>query len=151
MNAQGGRTREGCGPGMVSGVLSEIDWHARDKTTPSAQAFLLLLEQTLIASPSSVMADYNTNPLAPKVSFFPHFLSVDYPLPAPNIGHAIDFCDLTQTEDEHDPHFEPVIKLTEEVVTKTNEEDEAVIFKLYVSFSADPFVESICGGLPPPL
>jgi len=35
-----------------------------------------------------------------------------------------------KTEDEHDPHFEPVIKLTEEVVTKTNEEDEAVIFKL---------------------
>jgi len=35
-----------------------------------------------------------------------------------------------KTEDEHDPHFEPVIKLTEEVVTKTNEEDETVIFKL---------------------
>jgi Ran-binding protein 1 len=44
---------------------------------------------------------------------------------------------LTQTEEEHDPHFEPIIKLTEEVVTKTNEEDETVIFKLYVSFSAD--------------
>jgi len=35
-----------------------------------------------------------------------------------------------KTDEEHDPHFEPVIKLTEEVVTKTNEEDEAVIFKL---------------------
>ncbi|KAF8506026.1 RanBP1 domain-containing protein [Russula emetica] len=35
-----------------------------------------------------------------------------------------------KTEDEHDPHFEPIIKLTEEVVTKTNEEDETVIFKL---------------------
>ncbi|KAI0291741.1 RanBP1 domain-containing protein [Russula brevipes] len=46
------------------------------------------------------MADSFSNPLAPK------------------------------TEDEHDPHFEPVIKLTEEVVTKTNEEDETVIFKL---------------------
>jgi len=46
------------------------------------------------------MADFSLNPLAPK------------------------------TEDEHDPHFEPVIKLTEEVVTKTNEEDETVIFKL---------------------
>jgi Ran-binding protein 1 len=44
---------------------------------------------------------------------------------------------LTQTEEDHDPHFEPIIKLTEEVVTKTNEEDETVIFKLYVSFSAD--------------
>jgi len=46
------------------------------------------------------MADSSLNPLAPK------------------------------TDEEHDPHFEPVIKLTEEVVTKTNEEDEAVIFKL---------------------
>ncbi|KAH8982386.1 ran/spi1 binding protein [Lactarius akahatsu] len=46
------------------------------------------------------MADSNTNPLAPK------------------------------TDEEHDPHFEPVIKLTEEVTTKTNEEDETVIFKL---------------------
>ncbi|KAH9071649.1 ran/spi1 binding protein [Lactarius deliciosus] len=46
------------------------------------------------------MADSNTNPLAPK------------------------------TDEEHDPHFEPVIKLTEEVNTKTNEEDETVIFKL---------------------
>jgi Ran-binding protein 1 len=44
---------------------------------------------------------------------------------------------LTQTEDEHDPHFEPIIKLTEEVVTKTNEEDEAVVFKLYVFFPLD--------------
>jgi len=46
------------------------------------------------------MADSSLNPLAPK------------------------------TEEEHDPHFEPVIKLTEEVATKTNEEDETVIFKL---------------------
>jgi len=37
---------------------------------------------------------------------------------------------LAPTTDEHDPHFEPVIKLTEEVTTKTNEEDETVIFKL---------------------
>jgi len=46
------------------------------------------------------MADSSTNPLAPK------------------------------TDEEHDPHFEPVIKLTEEITTKTNEEDETVIFKL---------------------
>jgi hypothetical protein len=44
---------------------------------------------------------------------------------------------LFQTEDEHDPHFEPVIKLTEEVETKTNEENETIVFKLYVSFSTD--------------
>jgi len=46
------------------------------------------------------MADPSTNPLAPK------------------------------TDEEHDPHFEPVIKLTEEIATKTNEEDETVVFKL---------------------
>jgi len=46
------------------------------------------------------MANASTNPLAPK------------------------------TDEEHDPHFEPVIKLTEEVATKTNEEDETVAFKL---------------------
>lgn len=46
------------------------------------------------------MADASTNPLAPK------------------------------TDEDHDPHFEPVIKLTEEVETKTNEEDETVVFKL---------------------
>jgi Ran-binding protein 1 len=44
---------------------------------------------------------------------------------------------LAQTEEEHDPHFEPVIKLTEEVVTKTNEEDETIVFKLYVPIPAD--------------
>ena len=58
---------------------------------------------------------------------------------------------VTQTEDDHDPHFEPVIKLTEEVVTKTNEEDETVVFKLYVSFSADPFLNQFAGGLSFPL
>jgi len=35
-----------------------------------------------------------------------------------------------RVEDEHDPHFEPVIKLTEQVPVKTNEEDEEVLFKL---------------------
>lgn len=35
-------------------------------------------------------------------------------------------------EEEHDPQFEPVIKLTEQVETKTNEEDEDVLFKMYV-------------------
>ncbi|ETW83837.1 hypothetical protein HETIRDRAFT_313873, partial [Heterobasidion irregulare TC 32-1] len=32
--------------------------------------------------------------------------------------------------DENDPHFEPVIKLTEQVEIKTNEEDETAIFKM---------------------
>ncbi|KAI0638231.1 RanBP1 domain-containing protein [Trametes polyzona] len=33
-------------------------------------------------------------------------------------------------DEEHDPHFEPVIKLTEQVETKTHEEDEDVLFKM---------------------
>ncbi|TBU32726.1 RanBP1 domain-containing protein [Dichomitus squalens] len=33
-------------------------------------------------------------------------------------------------DEEHDPHFEPVIKLTEQVETKTHEEDEEVLFKM---------------------
>jgi len=35
-----------------------------------------------------------------------------------------------RTEEEHDPHFEPVIKLTEQVDTKTGEEEDVVIFKM---------------------
>jgi Ran-binding protein 1 len=34
-------------------------------------------------------------------------------------------------EEEPDVHFEPVIKLTEQVDTKTHEEDEIVLFKMY--------------------
>lgn len=37
---------------------------------------------------------------------------------------------LAPREEEADVHFEPVIKLTEQVDTKTNEEDEEVIFKM---------------------
>ncbi|THG97595.1 hypothetical protein EW026_g4436 [Hermanssonia centrifuga] len=33
-------------------------------------------------------------------------------------------------EEEHDPHFEPVIRLTQQVETKTYEEDEDVLFKM---------------------
>jgi len=40
-----------------------------------------------------------------------------------------DAFDQTNAE-EHDPHFEPVLKLTEQVETKTHEEDEDVIFKM---------------------
>jgi hypothetical protein len=35
-------------------------------------------------------------------------------------------------EEETDAHFEPVIKLTEQVETKTNEEEEESTFKMYV-------------------
>ena len=34
-------------------------------------------------------------------------------------------------DEEHDPQFEPVIKLTEQVETKTFEEDEDALFKMY--------------------
>jgi len=37
---------------------------------------------------------------------------------------------LAPREEEADPHFEPVIKLTEQVDTKTLEEDEDVLFKM---------------------
>ncbi|TFK27028.1 hypothetical protein FA15DRAFT_666761 [Coprinopsis marcescibilis] len=37
---------------------------------------------------------------------------------------------LVPREEEVDVHFEPVIRLTEQVDTKTNEEDEDVIFKM---------------------
>jgi len=35
-----------------------------------------------------------------------------------------------RTEEENDPHFEPVIKLTEQVDTKTGEEDDEALFKM---------------------
>ncbi|KAG7097213.1 single stranded nucleic acid binding protein [Marasmius oreades] len=37
---------------------------------------------------------------------------------------------LAPREEESDVHFEPVIRLTEQVDTKTNEEDEEVLFKM---------------------
>jgi len=37
---------------------------------------------------------------------------------------------LAPREEEPDVHFEPVIKLTEQVDTKTHEEDETVLFKM---------------------
>jgi len=33
-------------------------------------------------------------------------------------------------EEQHDPHFEPVVRLTEQVDSKTHEEDEEVLFKM---------------------
>ncbi|GFZ44186.1 Ran-specific GTPase-activating protein 1 [Saitozyma sp. JCM 24511] len=34
------------------------------------------------------------------------------------------------TEESHDPHFEPVVRLTEQVEAKTGEEDDEVLFKM---------------------
>ena len=39
---------------------------------------------------------------------------------------------MQQQDEEAEVHFEPVIKLTEQVETKTMEEDEDPIFKMYV-------------------
>lgn len=41
--------------------------------------------------------------------------------------------DLQQEEAEADVHFEPVVKLTEQVEVKTHEEDEDVVFKMCVA------------------
>ena len=43
---------------------------------------------------------------------------------------------LDRQDEEHDPQFEPVIKLTEQVETKTHEEDEEVLFKMSDLISA---------------
>lgn len=53
------------------------------------------------------------------------------------IGPGISLFFLLQ-EEEADAHFEPVIKLTEQVDTKTHEEDEEVRFKMYVCPQPDP-------------
>jgi len=36
-------------------------------------------------------------------------------------------------DEEHDPHYEPVIHLTDKVDTKTLEEDEDQLFKMYAT------------------
>ena len=40
-----------------------------------------------------------------------------------------------QHTEEHDPQFEPVIRLTEQVEAKTGEEDDEVLFKMFVLLS----------------
>ncbi|KAF9008751.1 RanBP1 domain-containing protein [Cyathus striatus] len=57
---------------------------------------------------------------------------------APRISLCHSFSTLVQDE-EVDPHYEPVIKLTEQVDTKTMEEDESVLFKMRAKlFRFDP-------------
>lgn len=60
----------------------------------------------------------NTDALAPRV--------------CPTTIYSSRFIDYLQSiqEEEVDVHFEPVIKLTEQVDTKTHEEDEDVLFKM---------------------
>lgn len=84
----------------MSGVPTAIILQVESVTRDKNSLCPTLPLRTTLISPSSAMADSSTNPLAPK------------------------------TDEEHDPHFEPVVRLTEEVATKTNEEDETVVFKL---------------------
>lgn len=46
-------------------------------------------------------------------------------------------------EEEPDVHFEPVIKLTEQVETKTMEEDEEVSFKMCVDLVSTRCIHAI--------
>lgn len=52
--------------------------------------------------------------------------------PTSNLNADSVFRDIRQDE-ENDVHFEPVIKLTEQVDTKTHEEDEETTFKMCVA------------------
>ena len=47
-------------------------------------------------------------------------------------------------DEEHDPQFEPVIKLTEQVETKTHEENEEVLFKMCVPILAGTSKDRLC-------
>ena len=44
-----------------------------------------------------------------------------------------DTTEQQHAEDTHDPQFEPVIKLTEQVEAKTGEEDDEVVYKQSVA------------------
>jgi Ran-binding protein 1 len=51
----------------------------------------------------------------------------------PGVHHCVAKPTLTQNpqqEENYDPHYEPVIQLTEKVNISTNEENEDVIFKM---------------------
>jgi hypothetical protein len=70
---------------------------------------------SFIRSPSSVMADNNEQV---------NVVSVLVARPSPSIHRS------NRLQDDHDPHYDPVIRLTEQVETKTHEEDEDVFFKM---------------------
>lgn len=50
-------------------------------------------------------------------------------------------CDQPEGE-EIDPHFEPIIKLTEQVEVKTYEEDEDILYKMCALIPLDLVVPS---------
>lgn len=103
-NAKQGHYRMSRHASESTSVTTWLVWTPDEKLESVIFDPLLLhvpkLNLTFIAQ-AQAMADTNDNPLAPK-----------------------------QQEDETDVHFEPVIKLTEQVEIKTLEEDEDVIFKM---------------------
>ena len=52
--------------------------------------------------------------------------------PTISVRHVHRLTAFILQEEEPDVHFEPVVKLTEQVDTKTHEEDEKPLFKMYV-------------------
>lgn len=80
----------------------------------------------------------NVDALAPRVST--HILmpgtnaqatpSMLPPIAPPPPNTVLVLTGTLLQDEEHDPHFEPVIKLTEQVEVKTMEEDEEVLFKM---------------------
>ena len=67
------------------------------------------------------------NPLVPRVRLFFYHPSI-----LPRSSNLLVAFFFSFQDEEVDPHFEPVIKLTEQVETKTHEEDEDVLFKMCV-------------------
>jgi hypothetical protein len=77
----------------------------------------------------------NVNVLEPKVCVTLKVLSASQPATPPFLTLSTSDKTLISLssfqQEEADVHFDPVIHLTEQVVTKTMEEDEDVIFKMY--------------------
>jgi hypothetical protein len=101
-------------------------------------AFLFIFCQSHLSSNYihllQIMAE-TSNALAPRVRLiFPTSLSPQsFRDQNPTLLITFSFFQ----EDEVDPQFEPVIKLTEQVETKTHEEDEDVLFKMCVRISSN--------------
>jgi hypothetical protein len=75
----------------------------------------------------------NRNPL-PTASFTAKF-SPNSTNTSPYLSPSLPYrypviLDLDAQEESHDPHFEPVVRLTEQVEAKTGEEDDEVLFKM---------------------
>lgn len=83
----------------------------------------------------TIMAD-NTDALAPRVCHLP---LLTHPRRS-SLSNRFIYFSSRQEDEVVDPQFEPVIKLTEQVETKTLEEDEDVLFKMCVYVIAVPSI-----------